>query len=169
MVAGPVALEAPAGVRVVQVRTAREMLAAAEEAFPAADLAVFAAAVADMRPAEEAPRKLKKGRDDAALASIRLVPNPDVLATCAARKHPGQVVVGFAAETDDVVENAQAKLARKSADLMVANQVGDGLAFGTDDNRVALVTASGVRELGLMPKAALADEILDEALRLRKR
>ena len=167
LVSGPVALPAPDGVRVVRVRTAREMLAAAEREFPEADLAVFSAAVADMRPADEAPRKLKKGRDDAALAQVRLVPNPDVLATCAVRKRAGQVVVGFAAETEDVVENARAKLASKHADLVVANYVGDGRAFGADDNRVALVAAGGVKELARMPKTALADAVLDAALRRR--
>ena len=161
------ALEAPAGVQVVSVRTARDMLAAAEEAFPQADIAVFCAAVADMRPERVAPRKLKKGRDDDALASVRLVPNPDVLATCAARKRSGQVVVGFAAETDDVVENARAKLASKHADLVVANDVSDGRAFGSDDNEVWFVTADDVRAAPRLSKDRLADEVLDAALKAR--
>ena len=167
LVSGPVALEAPAGVQVVSVRTARDMLAAAEEAFPQADIAVFCAAVADMRPERVAPRKLKKGRDDDALASVRLVPNPDVLATCAARKRSGQVVVGFAAETDDVVENARAKLASKHADLVVANDVSDGRAFGSDDNEVWFVTADDVRAAPRLSKDRLADEVLDAALKAR--
>ena len=151
----------------VSVRTARDMLAAAEEAFPQADIAVFCAAVADMRPERVAPRKLKKGRDDDALASVRLVPNPDVLATCAARKRSGQVVVGFAAETDDVVENARAKLASKHADLVVANDVSDGRAFGSDDNEVWFVTADDVRAAPRLSKDRLADEVLDAALKAR--
>ena len=167
LVSGPVALEAPEGVQVVRVRTACDMLAAAEEVFPQADIAVFCAAVADMRPERVAPRKLKKGRDDDALASVRLVPNPDVLATCAARKRSGQVVVGFAAETDDVVENARAKLASKHADLVVANDVSDGRAFGSDDNEVWFVTADDVRAAPRLSKDRLADEVLDAALKAR--
>ena len=167
LVSGPVALAAPDGVEVVPVKTARDMLAAAASVFPAADAAIFAAAVADLRPANPADRKLKKGRDDDALASVRLVPNPDVLATCAARKRSGQVVVGFAAETDDVVENARAKLASKHADLVVANDVSDGRAFGSDDNEVWFVTADDVRAAPRLSKDRLADEVLDAALKAR--
>ncbi len=167
LISGPVALEAPAGVRVVAVRTAREMLAAAEEACPTADMAVFAAAVADYRPVAPADRKLKKGADDAALAAIELTPNPDVLATIGAAKRPGQVIVGFAAETDDVAANARKKLASKHADLIVANEVGEGRAFGTDENQAILVTAVGDEPLPLMPKPELAHRIWTRALALR--
>ena len=163
LVSGPVSLPAPEGVRVVRVRTAREMLAAAEEAFRDADIAVFAAAVADMRPRAVSNRKLKKGRDGDELGAIELVENPDILATLAARKDR-QVVVGFAAETNDVVPNAEAKLAAKRADFVVANQVGEGMAFGTDDNAVWFVDAEEVEELPRMPKSRLADEILDKAV-----
>lgn len=163
LVSGPVSLPAPEGVRVVRVRTAREMLAAAEEAFRDADIAVFAAAVADMRPRAVSDRKLKKGRDGDELGAIELVENPDILATLAARKDR-QVVVGFAAETNDVVPNAEAKLAAKRADFVVANQVGEGMAFGTDDNAVWFVDAEEIEELPRMPKSRLADEILDKAV-----
>ena len=163
LVSGPVSLPAPEGVRVVRVRTAREMLAAAEEAFRDTDIAVFAAAVADMRPRAVSDRKLKKGRDGDELDAIELVENPDILATLAARKDR-QVVVGFAAETNDVVPNAEAKLAAKRADFVVANQVGEGMAFGTDDNAVWFVDAEEVEELPRMPKSRLADEILDKAV-----
>ena len=163
LVSGPVSLPAPEGVRVVQVRTAHEMLEAAEEAFRDADIAVFAAAVADMRPRAVSNRKLKKGRDGDELGAIELVENPDILATLAARKDR-QVVVGFAAETNDVVPNAEAKLAAKRADFVVANQVGEGMAFGTDDNAVWFVDAEEVEELPRMPKSRLADEILDKAV-----
>lgn len=169
LVTGPVSLAAPEGVRVVRVRTALEMMDAARRAFAEADIAVFAAAVADMRPASCAPHKLKKGaaQDAQALASVRLTENPDILATLAAGKAAGQVVVGFAAETNDVLENARRKLERKRADLIVANRVGEGLGFGTDDNEAALVGADGVRKLPLMSKEALAREVLDAALALR--
>ncbi len=167
LVSGPVSLPAPEGVRVVRVRTAREMLAAAEEAFRDADIAVFAAAVADMRPRAVSDRKLKKGRDGDELGAIELVENPDILATLAARKDR-QVVVGFAAETNDVVPNAEAKLAAKRADFVVANQVGEGMAFGTDDNAVWFVDAEEIEELPRMPKSRLADEILDKAMQFLK-
>lgn len=161
LVSGPVALDAPAGVEVVPVKTARDMLAAASEVFPTADAAIFAAAVADLRPANPADRKLKKGRDDAALSTVPLTENPDILATLAATKRPGQYVVGFAAETDDVLMNAHAKLQKKNADMIVANQVGDGLAFGTDDDEVWLVTEGDDVLLPLMSKRAVAKRLVE--------
>lgn len=161
LVSGPVALAAPAGVEVVPVKTARDMLAAAASVFPAADAAIFAAAVADLRPANPADRKLKKGRDDAALANVPLTENPDILATLAAGKRPDQYVVGFAAETNDVLMNAHAKLTKKNADMIVANQVGDGLAFGTDNNEVWLVTEGDDVLLPLMSKRAVAERLVE--------
>ena len=161
LVAGPVALAAPAGVEVVPVKTARDMLAAAASVFPAADAAIFAAAVADLRPTNPADRKLKKGRDDAALANVPLTENPDILATLAAGKRPDQYVVGFAAETNDVLMNAHAKLQKKNADMIVANQVGDGLAFGTDNNEVWLVTEGDDVLLPLMSKRAVAERLVE--------
>ena len=161
LVSGPVALAAPAGVEVVPVKTAREMLAAAASVVPAADAAIFAAAVADLRPTNPADRKLKKGRDDAALANVPLTENPDILATLAAGKRPDQYVVGFAAETNDVLMNAHAKLQKKNADMIVANQVGDGLAFGTDNNEVWLVTEGDDVLLPLMSKRAVAERLVE--------
>lgn len=164
LVSGPVALEAPAGVQTVLVKTAREMLDASRDPFTQADIAVFSAAVADLRPAHPADRKLKKGADNSSLARIELVENPDVLATLAAGKRADQCVVGFAAETDDVLANARKKLASKNADIIVANQVGDGLAFGTDANQATLVSAEGNAAQPLMDKDKLANVILDAAL-----
>lgn len=161
LVSGPVALAAPVGVEVVPVKTARDMLAACEKEFSQADAAIFAAAVADLRPANPADRKLKKGRDDAALANVALTENPDILATLAAGKRPGQYVVGFAAETNDVLMNAHAKLEKKHADMIVANQVGDGVAFGTDDDEVWFVTANDEVLLPLMPKRDVARRIVE--------
>ncbi|MFR8300303.1 MAG: bifunctional phosphopantothenoylcysteine decarboxylase/phosphopantothenate--cysteine ligase CoaBC [Gordonibacter urolithinfaciens] len=163
LVSGPVALPEPEGMHTVHVETAREMLSAAQRAFAAADIAVFSAAVADMRPREAAAHKLKKGAGDARLDTLELVENPDILATLGAAKRPGQVVVGFAAETDDVVANAQRKLSSKHADLVVGNVVGGGRAFGTDDNEVWFVTAEETYGLPLMSKDRLADRILDVA------
>lgn len=164
LISGPVALPVPEGVQMVPVKTARDMFAAAEESFVQADIAVFAAAVADMRPKRQACQKLKKGTADTDLRTIELVENPDIMATLSARKDH-QVIVGFAAETDDVVANARKKLETKHADLIVGNEVGDGLAFGTDDNIVWFVTAEETYEAPRMAKECLADEILDRAIR----
>ncbi len=163
LISGPVSIPVPEGVRVVHVKTARDMFAAAEEAFESADIAVFAAAVADMRPKLAADRKLKKGQSDAELGVLELIENPDILATLGARK-THQVVVGFAAETNDVVANAEKKLVSKHADLVVANQVGEGKAFGTDDNEVWFVDDEDIEELPRMSKARLADAILNKAV-----
>lgn len=164
LVSGPVSLPAPEGVHVVHVRTARDMFAAAQESFATADIGIFSAAVADMRPKEAAACKLKKGTADADLGTIELIENPDILATLAAGKREGQVVVGFAAETNDVVANAQKKLGTKHADLIVGNEVGGGRAFGTEDNEVWFVSAEETYDLPLMSKDRLADEILDRAV-----
>lgn len=166
LVSGPVSLPAPEGVALVSVQTACEMLDAAQAAFATADIAVFSAAVADLRPANPSERKLKKGFDDAALSALRLVENPDILSTFGRKKAPGQVVVGFAAETDEVIANARVKLAKKNADMIVANWVGEGRAFGQDENQASFVLPDEVVELPSMPKRTLADKILDCALSL---
>lgn len=161
LVTGPVALGDPDDVETVHVETAREMLQAVEERFDGADIAIFTAAVCDGRPEAFSPRKLKKGADDEALGRIELVSNPDILATMGARKRPGQVVVGFAAETEDLEANAAKKLSAKGADLIVANLVGEGRAFGTDTNEVLLVSSEGAEALPLMEKTRLATVLLD--------
>ena len=168
LVAGPVALENPAGVEVVRVNTALEMERAVSSAFPQSDIAVFAAAVSDYRPANPSARKLKKGADDEALSRIDLVRNPDILAGCGKAKRAGQVVVGFAAETDDLVENAQAKLASKNADFIVANDVSRGRVFGADENEVVFVSRAGEKRLPLESKRQVAEAILDEAKKFLK-
>ncbi|MGE8127030.1 bifunctional phosphopantothenoylcysteine decarboxylase/phosphopantothenate--cysteine ligase CoaBC [Methylobacterium sp. NPDC080182] len=146
LVSGPVALPDPPGVAVVRVETARQMLAAVEEALPA-DIAVFAAAVADWRPEQEAgSKKIKK--DGTGPAPMPLVENPDILATIA-RRPAGRppLVVGFAAETDTVVEHARAKIARKGCDLIVANDVSaEGGVMGGVDNTVHLIRRDGAVE-----------------------
>ena len=161
LVSGPVSVSAPAGVEVVPVQTALEMYDAVEERFDACDAAIFTAAVADYRPEVCADQKLKKGESDASLSDIKLVENPDILKSMGERKC-AQVVVGFAAETENVLENAKVKLAKKHADMIVANKVGAGLAFGTDDNQVAFVTASGVEDLPTMSKVDIASAIVDK-------
>lgn len=161
LVTGPVALEDPEGVETLRVKTACEMFEAVDAKFDESDIAVFTAAVSDFRPAEPASRKLKKGTDDESLKTIALVENPDILATMASRKRAGQVVVGFAAETDDVEVNARKKLESKKADYIVANYVGDGKAFGTEENEVMLVSSASSEKLPLMVKDDMAHALLD--------
>ena len=164
LVAGPVALENPAGVEVVKIESARDLLEACREPFAHADAAIFAAAVADKRPAHAADKKLKKGEDDDLLERIQLVENPDVLATLAATKAT-QVVVGFAAETNDVLQNAHKKLVKKNADFIVANEVGHGKAFGTPDNEVWFVSHGGETHVPAASKRQISDAILDEVVK----
>ena len=159
LVSGPVALPAPDGVARVEVETGCQMLAACEAALPA-DVAVLAAAVADWRPARAAPGKLKK-RPGAAPPALELVPNPDVLATLSA---PGErrprLVVGFAAETDALLEHAGAKRTAKNCDWIVANDVG-GDVMGGSHNQVHLLTAAGAEAWPRLDKQAVADRLAD--------
>jgi phosphopantothenoylcysteine decarboxylase/phosphopantothenate--cysteine ligase len=152
----------PAGVDLVRVGTAEELRTAVLAAAADADAVVMAAAVADFRPAEYAPVKIKKV-DEVGPAPVALVRNPDVLAEISRdRARPGQVVVGFAAETNDVLVNGRAKLARKGCDLLVVNQVGGGLAFGSADNEAVVLSTDGSEtEVPFGPKAALADVVWD--------
>lgn len=142
LVSGPVAIADPKGVTVVRVETAREMLAAVEAALPA-DLAIFAAAVGDWRPAQDSASKIKK--DGAAVPPLALVENPDILATIANRSEGRPtLVVGFAAETDSVIAHARAKIARKGCDLLVANDVSaEGGVMGGTANTIHLLDREG--------------------------
>jgi phosphopantothenoylcysteine decarboxylase/phosphopantothenate--cysteine ligase len=161
LVSGPVALDDPAGVEVIRVETARDMLSACENALPA-DVAVCAAAVADWRVANAADAKMKK--NGGGLPDLTLAENPDILATLSARndRRPA-LVVGFAAETGDVVPYAQAKLAKKGCDWIVANDVSEGTGtFGGDDNSVHLVTASGADAWPRMAKQQVGERLARE-------
>jgi len=165
LISGPTALETPESVERVDVRTAEEMLGAVEARFAPATIAVFAAAVADYRPADRAAGKIKRSTDE---LIVRLAPNPDILATMARRKGD-RVIVGFAAETDQVTENARKKLETKNADLIVANDVtAAGAGFDGDTNIVTILSRDG-RDLALprLGKAEVAERILDEVLRVR--
>ena len=159
LVSGPVMVPDPVGVMVVRVESAREMLDACQNALPA-DAAVFAAAVADWRVANASDGKSKK-RPGAAAPTLELVPNPDILATIAAAGplRP-RVVVGFAAETDDLLANAQSKLIRKNADFIVANDVSPetGIMGGTE-NAVHLISAAGVEEWPRLAKDEVAQRL----------
>jgi phosphopantothenoylcysteine decarboxylase / phosphopantothenate---cysteine ligase len=158
LVSGPVTVPDPAGVTTIHVESAREMLAAVQGALPA-DIAIFAAAVADWRVADAAPEKMKK--DGGALPSLSLVENPDILATVAALKtdRPA-LVVGFAAETEHVVAHAQAKLAKKGCDLIVANDVGGTGVMGGESNTVHLVSRDGVETWPTLPKTEVASRLV---------
>jgi phosphopantothenoylcysteine decarboxylase/phosphopantothenate--cysteine ligase len=149
----------------VDVRSAEDMLRAVEARFPECTLAIFAAAVADYRAVEPSESKIKRTQD---ALTLRLEPNPDILATVA-REKGDRLVVGFAAETDNVAEHARKKLVQKNADVMVANDVtAEGAGFDVDTNMVTLLSSDG-RDLALprLTKAEVAERILDEVLRLR--
>ncbi|HEY8382280.1 MAG TPA: bifunctional phosphopantothenoylcysteine decarboxylase/phosphopantothenate--cysteine ligase CoaBC [Microvirga sp.] len=159
LVSGPVGIPDPPGVRTIHVESARQMLAAVEEALPA-DIGIFAAAVADWRVEGAADQKLKKSVEGP--TSIALVENPDILATIA-RRNAGRppLVVGFAAETRDVVAYAQVKLARKGCDLIVANDVSAGTGvMGGDRNTVHLVSAAGVETWPTLAKDEVARRLV---------
>ncbi|PKQ29141.1 MAG: bifunctional phosphopantothenoylcysteine decarboxylase/phosphopantothenate--cysteine ligase CoaBC [Actinobacteria bacterium HGW-Actinobacteria-10] len=164
LVSGPVALPDPFGVQVVRVESALEMRDAVDAAYDACDVVVATAAVSDFRPAEPVDGKSKK---DSAPLDIPLKRNPDILAGLGKRKG-NRILIGFAAETDDVIDYATSKLFAKNLDLVVANDVSDPAAgFGTDANRVWFVSAAGVTEMPLQSKRVIAARIADEIVRLR--
>jgi phosphopantothenoylcysteine decarboxylase/phosphopantothenate--cysteine ligase len=159
LVSGPVTLPDPPGVKTVRVESARDMLGAVEAALPA-DVGIFAAAVADWRTADAGEQKLKK--DGSGPPKLALVENPDILATISKlkTKRP-QLVVGFAAETEKVIEHAKAKLKRKGCDWIVANDVSaEGGAMGGDNNAVHLITASGVESWPTQSKDDVAKTLV---------
>lgn len=163
LVAANTALADPAGVDVVRVGTAVQLREAVLKAAADADAVVMAAAVADFRPAAYASGKIKKkdGQDPAPVALVR---NPDVLAEISAdRARKGQVIVGFAAETDEVLANGRAKLLRKKCDLLVVNEVGEAKTFGSEENEAVILSSDG-QEVAVPygPKEALADAVWDQ-------
>jgi len=161
LVAANTELDDPAGAQVVRVTSALQMRDAVTAAAEEADAVVMAAAVADFRPERRAESKIK--RSGGPPAPVRLLANPDILlGLSASRPRPGQVIVGFAAETDDLLGNGRAKLAAKGCDLLVVNQVGPGMAFGTSDNEAVVLAADGTQTaVPRGPKETLADVIWD--------
>ncbi|MQA86878.1 MAG: bifunctional phosphopantothenoylcysteine decarboxylase/phosphopantothenate--cysteine ligase CoaBC [Streptosporangiales bacterium] len=161
VIAANVDLPDPAGAKVIKVTSAEELRAAVVDAAAFADAVVMAAAVADFRPAERRDIKIKKTGGEP--EPIRLTHNPDVLTELSAhRRRSDQVVVGFAAETHDVIAQGRAKLDRKGCDLLVVNQVGEGLAFESPDNAAVVLSADGSAvEVPLGPKEDLADVLWD--------
>lgn len=168
LVSGPVSLHVsnPA-INVVDVESAREMLAACEEAFPQSDIAVMCAAVADYAPTSVATSKIKREHDE--IPVITLVKNPDIAATLGHEKKKDQILVGFALETDQELENAFDKLGRKNLDMIVLNSMRDsGAGFGVDTNKVTILTSDNRRlEFSLKPKTEVANDILDTILTLK--
>jgi phosphopantothenoylcysteine decarboxylase/phosphopantothenate--cysteine ligase len=161
LVSGPVDLPIPPGVKMTPVTSAVEMLTASERELPC-DIAIFAAAVADWRAAEEKNQKIKKDKNGG--ASLQLMENPDILQTIAKRssKRP-KFVVGFAAETENILDNARDKLKNKGCDLIIANDVSKARGvFGGEQNTVQLVSASGVESWGLMSKQDVALRLMQQ-------
>jgi phosphopantothenoylcysteine decarboxylase/phosphopantothenate--cysteine ligase len=160
LITGPTALRRPGGVRVIDVVSAREMLDACLKTMPGHDVLVMSAAVADFTPARPLVQKAKKAEAE---LSLELRRTQDILEALA--KVDARVKVGFAAETENLVENARDKLSRKRLDLVVANQVGgETSAFGSDENEVILVDAVSTTPTPRLSKRALADLILDRVV-----
>lgn len=165
LVSGPTAIHPPARCEVVRVTTAEEMRAAVLDRLKDATLVVKAAAVADYRPQSVSSHKLKRTGP----MTLELAPTEDILAEVVRRRRPGQLIVGFAAETENRMENGRAKLLSKGADAIVVNDVsGEGVGIDADNNAATFLTNSTAIELHEMPKRKLADRVLDEILALRR-
>ncbi len=165
LISGPTAIHPPAHCEVIKVTTADQMRQAVIEHMVEATLVIKAAAVADYRPVNVSEQKLKRTGP----MTLELAPTEDILAEVVRRRRPGQLIIGFAAETNDKMENGRAKLLRKGADAIVVNAVtGDGVGIEADSNAATFLTLSTAIELPLMPKRSLADRILDEVLTLRR-
>src|SRR5208283_3361030 len=161
----PSALHAPPHCELVRITTADEMRSAVLERMNEATLVIKAAAVADYRPVAVSEQKLKR----AGPMTVELAPTEDILAEAVRRRRPGQLIVGFAAETENRMENGRAKLLRKGADAIVINDVtGEGVGIDADLNAATFLTLTTATELHVMPKRQLADRILDEILTLRR-
>ncbi len=163
LVSGPTALPDPAGVTVQHIESAQEMLEACENALPA-DIAVCAAAVSDWSAKAPHPHKIKK-RENQSAPSLELKENPDILKTIAGRKkNRPALVVGFAAETENLLENARAKLSRKQCDWILANDVAAEKSFGADENRVYLIALSAQQEWPRIRKTEIASKLVSEII-----
>ncbi|MGA2571843.1 MAG: bifunctional phosphopantothenoylcysteine decarboxylase/phosphopantothenate--cysteine ligase CoaBC, partial [Terracidiphilus sp.] len=165
LISGPASLHAPAHCELVKVTTADEMRNAVLERMSEATLVIKAAAVADYKPVAVSEQKLKRTGP----ITLELSPTEDILAEAVRRRKPGQLIVGFAAETENRMENARAKLLAKGADAIVMNDVaGEGVGIDADTNAATFLTLATAVELPRMPKRELADRILDEVLSLRR-
>lgn len=162
LISGPVNLQPPAGVQLTAVRSATEMLEAAEKSFESCDIAVFAAAVADYKPAQAAPEKIKKTEST---LDLKLIKNPDIAATLGKRKRQ-QFTVGFALETTNELNHAREKLHKKNFDVIVLNSLKDaGAGFAHDTNKIAILDKDGVKTYDLKTKQEVARDIVEEICR----
>lgn len=165
LISGPTKLPTPVDLTCTQIESAQDMLAASQEACADADIFIASAAVADYRPAEIAEQKMKKTAADDGM-TLQLVQNPDVLATIA-KQFPDLTCIGFAAETEKLIEHAQAKLQRKQVAMIIANDVSDtSIGFNSDENQVHLVTADGTEALPRLSKTQLARQLIDRIAQL---
>ena len=168
IVAGVTSAEPPDGVDLVRAMSAKEMHDAVMKELPNATVFIGSAAVADYAPTHAAAAKIKKEEKEEML--LLLKKTPDILADVSANRTDGLIVVGFAAETTDVIDYARAKMKKKKLDMVVANDITkDGAGFNTDTNIATILTGSGEQELPLMSKRELADKILDQIVKLRTR
>jgi phosphopantothenoylcysteine decarboxylase/phosphopantothenate--cysteine ligase len=167
LVSGPTELETPAGARLIAVTTAAEMRHTVLEEFPQCTAVIMAAAVTDYRPVGFVNKKMKRGEGP---IELRLEPNPDILKEIGARKN-GKMLVGFAAETEELVANAEKKLREKNLDMIVANNVSEaGAGFDVDTNVATILDRNGtIRSLPLMSKDELAEQIFDHLLALKNK
>lgn len=168
LVSGPVSVKAKEpSVKIINVESAKQMRDAAVGCFPESDIAIMCAAVADYAPADSADHKIKRETDE--IPTIRLVKNPDIAATLGKMKSDSQTLVGFALETDNGPANAERKIRSKNLDMIVLNSLADpGAGFGTDTNKVTMITPDGNSEsLPLMPKTKVAEEILKTIIKIR--
>ena len=167
LIAGPMSVVPPSGIETTSVESTEEMAVAVRDALGDADVLIMAAAPADFRPADVAPTKIKKR---SAPRQVELVPTPDILLTTRDARKPGAVIVGFALETNDVLNGGRDKLAAKGLDLVVVNDATEsGAGFGVDTNRVTILSRHGAdEELPLMTKRDVADAILDRVEALRR-
>lgn len=167
LISGPVNLPAPEGVNKVDILSTQDLYQAMMDLCGGADIVIQAAAPADFAPDRAADQKIKKKDGEALTLTFR--ETPDVAAAVGKKKRPGQILIGFAAETHDVLENAQGKLKKKNLDMIAANDVtAPGAGFDVDTNVVTFVTKDGLETLPCLPKAQVAEALIDRALKLRK-
>ena len=168
VIRGSVTAEIPAGIRMIRIESARELYDAMMQNAPEQDVIIQAAAVSDYRPAEQKDRKIKK--ESGSDLTLILTENPDIAKAVGEQKKPGQTLVGFAAETDNLLKNAKSKLGKKKLDLIVANDVTKpGAGFNVDTNIAVLITSDGSTEEPLQTKRQLAERILDKVLEIRNK
>ncbi|HLV08724.1 MAG TPA: bifunctional phosphopantothenoylcysteine decarboxylase/phosphopantothenate--cysteine ligase CoaBC [Halanaerobiales bacterium] len=161
LVSGPTSLKPPVGVKTHYIQTAQELAENVEELKYDSDIIIMAAAVSDFRPAEYKDNKIKKGYLD--YLSLELKSNPDIIANIGKSRKQGQLLVGFAVESEDILENARNKLIKKNLDLIIANDIS---SFGSDDNEITLITEDYIEEIPRMNKKQIADIIFDKIVEL---